>query len=236
MGWVDGPLAAFDLETTGVDTASARIVTASVALVGAGLEAEVNDWLVDPGVEIPEEASDVHGITTERARAEGVEAPLAVEEITARLAGLQADDVPIVAFNARYDMTLLDREARRHGIEPLVERVGGTDGLLVIDPFVLDKEVNRFRKGKRTLEILCDAYGIPIQDAHAADVDAIAAARLAWKIVQEHPHLAEIELPDIHEQQVVWAHDQAASLEQYFRENGRDETVQREWPIVPVPA
>lgn len=229
-------MAAFDLETTGVDTASARIVTASVALVGAGIEPEIQDWLVDPGVEIPEEASDVHGITTEEARARGVEAPLAIEEITARLAELQAGDVPIVAFNARYDMTLLDREARRYGIEPLVERVGGTDGLLVIDPYVLDKEVNQFRKGKRTLEILCDAYGIPIQDAHAADVDAIAAARLAWKIVQENPHLAEIDLPVIHDQQVAWAHEQAASLERYFRENGRDEMVEREWPIVSAPA
>lgn len=236
MSWSEGPLAAFDLETTGVDTNEARIVTASIAIVGAGIEPEVSDWLVDPGIEIPDEAARVHGITTEMARANGMEAALAVDQITNRLALVQADDVPIVAFNARFDLTLLDREARRHGVVPLVERLGGPDGLLVVDPFILDKEVNKYRSGKRTLEVLCDAYGIPIEDAHAADADAIAAARLAWKIVRQHPELAEAPLPDLHDQQVAWAHEQAASLEKHFREKGRDEVIDREWPVVPVAA
>lgn len=200
------------------------------------MEPEVSDWLVDPGVVIPDEAARVHGITTEMARADGMEAALAVDQITDRLALMQADDVPIVAFNARFDLTLLDREARRHGVMPLVERLGGPDGLLVVDPFVLDKEVNKYRSGKRTLEVLCDAYGIPIEDAHAADADAIAAARLAWKIVSQHPELAEAPLPDLHDRQVAWAHEQADSLEKYFRDNGRNEVIDREWPVVPVAA
>lgn len=236
MSWSEGPLAAFDLETTGVDTNEARIVTASVAVVGAGMEPEVSDWLVDPGIEIPDEAARVHGISTEMAREKGMEAALAVDQITDRLALVQADDIPIVAFNARFDLTLLDREARRHGVVPLVERLGGPDGLLVVDPFILDKEVNKFRRGKRTLEVLCDSYGIPIEDAHAADADAIAAARLAWKIVSQHPELAEAPLPDLHDQQVAWAHQQAVDLEKYFRDNGRDEAIDREWPVVPVAA
>lgn len=236
MRWADGPLAAFDLETTGVDTDEARIVTASIAVVGSEIEPQVRDWLVDPGVEIPEGAARVHGITTEMARAEGMEPALAVEEITGRLAEVQAEDIPIVAFNARFDLTLLDREARRHGVTPLVERLGGTDGLLVVDPFILDKEVNKFRSGKRTLEVLCQAYGIPIEDAHASDADAIAAARLAWRIASDHPELAESPLPDLHDRQVAWAHEQAADLERYFRDKGREEVIDREWPIVPVAA
>ena len=47
----------------------------------------------------------------------------AVEEITTLLAGALGK-VPVIAFNARFDLTILDRKARRHGVEPLVDRVG----------------------------------------------------------------------------------------------------------------
>ncbi len=232
MTWHDGRLAAFDIETTGTDIESDRIVTAAVSLVGGGEERVSFDWLVDPGVEIPAEATAVHGVTTERARSEGVPAARAAEELTALLAAQLADDVPVVAFNARFDLTILDREARRHGVEPLIERVG-PDGLLVVDPYVLDKQMNRFRKGRRTLAVLCESYGIPLTDAHAAGADALAAARLAWKLGRLHPEVGEAELFGLHESQVVWAAEQAASLQEFFASQGRTETVEPAWPIVP---
>ena len=228
-------MAAFDLETTGTDTETDRIVTASVILVGRDVESESHEWLVDPGVEIPEVATSVHGVTTEMARAEGVDPAVAVEEITAVLAAFQAEDVPIIAFNARFDLTMLDREARRYGIEPLEARLGGVESLLVVDPLVLDKQCNRFRSGKRTLSILCDAYGVRLDEAHQSHADALAAARLAWRQVRTESELADYDLPTLHESQVGWAAEQAASLEEYFRKNGRDETVEQAWPIVPVP-
>ena len=71
--WADR-LGVFDLETTGVDVEMARIVTACIAVLDAdGAVVQRWDWLADPGVEIPEAASAVHGITTERARAEAEE-------------------------------------------------------------------------------------------------------------------------------------------------------------------
>lgn len=227
-------MAAFDLETTGTDTENDRIVTASVILVGKDIETEAHEWLVDPGVEIPERATAVHGITTAQAREQGVDPATAIEEITTLLARLQAEDVPLVVFNARFDLTMLDREARRHGVEPLIERLGGTEALLVVDPLVLDKQSNRFRKGKRTLSILCDAYGVDLDGAHQSHADALAAARLAWRQVRSDSEFAELDLPTLHESQVAWAAEQAESLENYFREQGRDETVERAWPFVPT--
>lgn len=229
-------MAAFDLETTGTDTENDRIVTASVILVGRDVETEAHEWLVDPGIEIPAEASAVHGVTTEMAKQDGVDPAVAVEEITSILAGLQAEDVPIIAFNARFDLTMLDREARRYGVEPLEARLGGVEGLLVVDPLVLDKQCNRFRRGKRTLAILCEAYGVDLEEAHQSHADALAAARLAWRQVRSESGLAEYDLPTLHESQVEWAAEQAESLEKYFRENGRDEAVERAWPVVPVTA
>ncbi|MBK5110015.1 MAG: 3'-5' exonuclease [Thermoleophilia bacterium] len=236
MNWYEGRLAAYDIETTGTDTENDRIVTAAVCVVGGGEPTESRTWLVDPGVEIPQEATSVHGITTEKARSEGQDAAVAVAEITRFLASKVAEDIPIVAFNARFDLTILDREARRHGMEPLLELVGGSDGLLVIDPYVLEKKINKFRKGGRTLSILCEDYGIPLTDAHAAGADALAAARLAWKLGKIDADLGAYDLPMLHEDQIAWADEQGRDLQQYFDSKGRSETVQRVWPVVPYAA
>lgn len=227
MSWHEGRLAAFDIETTGVDYEEARIVTACVAMVGGGEPTEATTWLLNPGVEIPDGAAEVHGVTTERAQAEGTDPAEGVREIVALLAAALQDGVPIVAFNARFDLTILDREARRYGIEPL-------DGLRVIDPFVLDKHLDRFRKGKRTLEVVCSHYRAELDGAHTADSDAVAAARVAWRMGQA-PELAGMSLEELHRAQVEWAAEQARSLQDYFRRQGKSERVEPVWPVVPVP-
>lgn len=232
MTWQQGRLVAFDIETTGVRPTVDRIVTAAVSVVGGGLPSEHHSWLVDPGVEIPAGATAVHGITTEQARADGRPPSEAVEEITTLLATHLRAGLPVIAFNARFDLTCLDREARRHGVTPLVDRVGGPEHLLVLDPFVLDKQVDRFRKGKRTLGAVCAHYAVPLEDAHAAGADALAAARVAYRLAQRFPELRDSDLHTLHTRQVAWAAEQAASLEEYFRSQGREEPIEREWPVV----
>lgn len=236
MSWHRRRLAAFDLETTGIDSESDRIVTAAVSVVGDSKPSAFHAWLLDPGIPIPPGASAVHGITTERARAEGRQPPEAIEEIVAILAEQLLAGVPVVAFNARFDLTCLDREARRHGIRPLVDRVGGADRMLVVDPYVLDKQVDRFRKGKRTLGAVCAHYNVPLDEAHASHADALAAARVAWRLGQAFPELRELDLPTLHAQQVAWAAEQAASFQDWLRRQGRDERIEGAWPIVPLPA
>lgn len=243
-GWHTGPLLAFDIESTGVDTETARIVTACVALIdGSGVNPpDVMTWLVDPGVDIPAEATAIHGITTEQARTDGRPAGECVSEIASRLFRSTA---PIVAFNAVYDLTLLDREMRRHGIGVQIP-----DSLQVIDPFVLDKHLDRYRKGKRTLTAACEHYGVRIDGAHDASFDAIAAARVAWRIAQRHPHIAEMSLPELHEMQVGAKREQDASFAQYLRKQAdraktadeqldlyaRADSCSGHWPLVPYEA
>jgi DNA polymerase-3 subunit epsilon len=235
MAWHERRMAAFDLETTGVDPERDRIVTAAVSLVGGGRPTERRGWLVDPGVEIPAGATAVHGVTTERARAEGRPAGEAIEEIVSLLADQQRWHVPVVAFNARFDLTTLDREALRHGVRPLAERVGGADRLLVLDPYVLDRQIDRFRRGKRTLGAVCEHYRVTLDAAHAAGEDAIAAARVAWRLARRFPELAAVDLADLHLRQAAWAAEQAASLEEWLQREGRAERCERAWPIVPRP-
>lgn len=234
MSWHQRRLAAFDLETTGIDSESDRIVTAAVSVVGDERPSVFHAWLLDPGIPIPPGASAVHGITTERARAEGRPPREAIEEIVALLAEQLLQGVPVVAFNARFDLTCLDREARRNGIAPLLDRVG-PEGLLVVDPYVLDKQLDRFRKGKRTLGAVCAHYNVPLDDAHDSHADALAAARVAWRLGQAFEELRDVDLRTLHDRQVAWAAEQAASFEDWLRRNGRDERIERAWPVVPLP-
>ncbi|MEN9660733.1 MAG: hypothetical protein RLZZ443_662, partial [Actinomycetota bacterium] len=62
-------IAVFDTETTGLDLREARIVTACVLELDANGQpvGDAVEWLADPGIEIPQVAADVHGVTTEYA-------------------------------------------------------------------------------------------------------------------------------------------------------------------------
>jgi len=224
-------LGVFDLETTGVDVDTSRIVSACIAVLDdAGRVISRWDWLADPGIEIPEGASAVHGITTERARAEGRPATLVIAEIAQTLRVLFDSRIPVTVYNAPYDLTLLDRECRRHGLDAL------DDVAPVIDPLVIDKAVDRYRKGKRTLEVTAELYEVPLDDAHDAGADAIAAGRVALALLRRYPDDLDIELADLHGRQEVWHAEQAASFQEYLRSKRGDDSyiADPSWPVKPV--
>ena len=119
--WPFGPLLGFDTETTGVNPSRDRLVTAALVRrterpVFGDRQQSVTTWLADPGVEIPEAASAVHGVTTERARAEGRPVAEVLAEVSDQLVTAMAAGTPVVAFNASYDLTLMEAELTRHGL------------------------------------------------------------------------------------------------------------------------
>jgi DNA polymerase-3 subunit epsilon len=208
--WSDR-LGVFDLETTGIDTDTSRIVSAYVGVLDVTGQPKGVSWLADPGIEIPLQASAVHGITTQRARAEGRDAAEVVAEIVAVLRVLLDQGVPIVIYNASYDLTLLNRECRRHGIQPL------DNPLPIIDPLVIDRAMDRFRKGKRTLEAAAQHYGVELMDAHDAEADAVAAGRVAQAVARKYANLLGDDVALVHFNQVTWAAESAASFQEYMR-------------------
>jgi DNA polymerase-3 subunit epsilon len=234
MGWHREPLIGFDLETTGTDIETDRIVTAAVVSVDPdGRLAKTRTWLLDPGVSIPRQASAIHGISTDHAREHGVRAAPAIEEITCALAEVLNSGTPLVVMNARYDLSLLDRECRRHGIHPLGDRLRGK-AWPVIDPLVLDKHVDRYRKGSRNLQALCAYYGVTLDDAHNAVADAVAAARAARCMGGKHAVIGGLAPTDLHELQVRAAAEQAASLQKYLRGTSDPRAiVESAWPVIP---
>lgn len=217
----------FDLETTGVDVASDRVVTAYVGVLDAeGRQVAERTWLADPGIPIPEGATSVHGITTEHARRHGRPSREVVGEVTAALRSLLGQGIPVVAYNASYDFSLLAHEAVRVGVAPL------DDPHPVIDPLVIDKAYDRYRRGRRTLEVVAAHYAVALVDAHEAAADAIAAGRVAQALGRRFP------LPsspaELHTHQIGWARSQAASLTEYFVSIGRldpEDALDGSWPV-----
>lgn len=217
-------LAVFDLETTGVYPDRDRIVTAFVGEINLDGElVQGRHWLVNPGVPIPEAASRVHGVTDEVAQAEGVDPAAGIAEIAGLLSRLFAGGVPVAAFNAAFDFTLLDRECTRHGVPAPMPN-------LVIDPLILDKHVDRYRRGKRTLEATSTHYGLSIEGWHEAAADAAAAGRLAQAIGRAYE---EVRIPahDLHAKQETWAQEQADSFAEYMRKKNPDFVAERGWPV-----
>ncbi|MCB2176227.1 MAG: DNA polymerase III subunit epsilon [Actinomycetales bacterium] len=201
MGWVDQPMVGFDTETTGVDVDRDRIVTAALVRRTPG-GTQVSRWLIDPGVEIPAAATAVHGITTEHARAHGCAPREALDEIAAELAAAVTRAEPVVAFNASYDLTLLDAELRRHGLPTLPERLGHPVRA-VLDPLVLDRHLDRYRRGKRRLGDVCAHYGVAADGLHSADADVVATLDVLTAMARAFPQLADTEPDALHDSQVL---------------------------------
>jgi len=175
--WYEGPLAAFDTETTGVDVERDRIVSAALVVQRSpGQPAEVVRWLIDPGVPMPASAQAIHGLSAEFLRLHGRQPGPVMEELARGLAACCAAGIPLVVMNAPFDLTLLDRELQRHRNAALSAYFQGP-AWCVLDPRVLDKHLDRYRKGRRTLTDLCALYQVPLDGAHDAAADAFARSR-----------------------------------------------------------
>lgn len=149
---------------------------------------------------------------------------------------------PVVIYNAPYDLTVLDRECRRHGLATVADRCEDDNvELRVVDPLVIDKAADRDRKGSRTLPAVCAHHGIPFRetDAHTSHGDALAAARLAWVLAHRYPSQLG-DLDDLQTMQAKWCAGHAASFEDYLRgrnaEDGASDeeiatvAISRDWP------
>jgi DNA polymerase-3 subunit epsilon len=220
-------LAVFDLETTGLDLEQARIVTACAVLIDeiGQVTGSNSEWLANPGIEIPEAASIVHGVTTEKARANGRSSKEVISEILQTLRGFFNAGIAVVAYNAPYDFTILHHEALRNGLEPL------SDPRPIIDPLVLDKFVDQYRSGKRTLQVAASVYGVQLSDAHNATADAVAAGKVAQAIALKHSAKLPADVGELHDAQKIWSARQDESYETFRRKSTPDFKVLRGWPV-----
>ena len=153
------PLVFFDLETTGINIAKDRIVEISILKVFPNGNKESKTWLVNPEMEIPKEASDIHGITNEKVVTEPTFNELA-QQVSDLIKGCD-----LAGFNSnRFDIPLLAEEMLRAEVNfDMKDRVA------------IDVQVIFHKKEQRTLGAGYEFYcGKTLENAHSAEADTVA--------------------------------------------------------------
>ena len=210
----------FDLETTSRFPREARIVTSALVRID-GRAVDTVEHLADPGVEIPEGATKIHGITTEKARAEGRPHDEVLADTVAAIRKAWEDGLTLVVYNACYDLTVL-RQLTGDFV------VTGP----VFDPYVVDRVKDPYRRGKRNLGAMSEHYGVELGNAHEATSDALAAARIAWKQARQWPELTRMDEGELMEFQAVGHHDRQMDFARYLQGQGKDASdVSTAWPM-----
>jgi DNA polymerase-3 subunit epsilon len=223
----------WDTETTGVRVDEARIVTAAIVVRGGNLPDRTFSYIINPGVPIPPEASALHGVTDERAQAEGAEPKEALEDIASRLTAALIHGMPVVAFNQSFDWSVLHYELVRHGLPTMADRLDG-EPYTLLDPHVIDRQCTpRLRgSGLRKLKPTCERYGVALDDWHTAEADALAALLLADAQFDYHPRLADMEPRQLYAAQRAWRAEQQAGLQEYLRQTKPQAYCAPEWPLI----
>ncbi|MGB0777293.1 MAG: exonuclease domain-containing protein [Flavobacteriaceae bacterium] len=153
------PLVFFDLETTGINIGKDRIVEISILKLFPNGNKESKTWLVNPVIEIPKEASDIHGITNEKVVNEPTFKELA-PEISKMIQGCD-----LAGFNSnRFDIPLLAEEMLRVDMDFDLKSTNSVDVQTIFH-----------KKEQRTLsagyKFYCDKE---LTDAHSAEADTNA--------------------------------------------------------------
>ena len=231
--WPTGELLGLDFETTGIDRFND--VPVSYALVSVVEGVVVRSWsgLIDPGREIPAEATAVHGISTERARDEGMPLREAMSLVSDAVVAASARGVPLAGMKLDYDLTILETQARRLcGWGPTRRGWCGP----VLDAVVIDRHFDPDRKGRRTLVDLCAHYGIEIGKAHDASADATASIEVLFALALRYDALWGCDLARLHHDQIDWHREWTEGYDLWRLAEGMIPIDPRDymWPVAPV--
>lgn len=168
------PIVFFDLETTGINIAKDRVVEISILKVFPNGNKESKTWLVNPEIEIPKEASEIHGITNEKVVAEPTFKELALQ--INELIG----DADLAGFNSnRFDIPLLAEELLRAGIDFNMNNRKAVDVQTIFH-----------KKEQRTLSAGYQFYcGKELVGAHGAEADTKATYEILLAQVEKYEDL-----------------------------------------------
>ena len=170
--WVDLPIASVDVETTGLDPQTDRVIEIAIIHMRQGEVEERWSTLVNPGCDIPEEVTRITGIKTE----DLIGAP-AFEEVIQEIQTRLKDRV-FVAYNLEFDRAFIKNE---------LERFGATwEEVPYVDPLIFARELHR-NQGSKRLGAVADRLGIEIGQAHRAADDAVASGKVLYAFSGQLP-------------------------------------------------
>jgi DNA polymerase-3 subunit epsilon len=170
------PLAVIDLETTGTNLGTDRIVEIAIVKILPDGKRIVKHKLLNPEIPIPPNSSDIHGITNEKVK----EAPTfrqAANELKQFL-----DNCDLAGYNSnRFDIPLLVEEFLRIGME--FDMKGRR---------LLDVQKVFHMMEQRTLSAAYRFYcSKNLDGAHGAEVDAQATLEVLEAQLNKYPQLGK---------------------------------------------
>jgi DNA polymerase III subunit epsilon len=233
---------AWDTETTGPNPLEDRIVTAAFIIRGGNQEERDFSWLINPGIPIPAEASEVHGITDAMVQADGQDPKVALDQIAGCVVHAIRLGMPVIAFNQSFDWSILHYDLQRNGLPTVADRLD-PGPLPLLDPHVIDKQVDRYVKGSgmRKLKPTAERYGVELEDWHTAEADALAALLIAERQFAKYGQLNSMGPQQLFAAQKAWRAEQQAGLQEWFRtkasaEQGGDpdKVIDGSWPLIPA--
>ena len=234
----DSLLLGLDTETTGLKAGKDGIVSAALVLrdPAAGPEGDVAaTWLIDPHVPISPGASAVNGFTDDYVAEHGEEPAGALERIASLIAVAQRKRVPLLAYNAPFDVAMLAGDLRRWGLPSMAERMdaagmaddaGAADGApwpdaLIVDPLVIDRAVSK-RKGSHSLENTAAYYGVvPNDEFHDARTDTVASLDLIAPMTRLFAQAGALTVGDLMDWHRAAYLDWRDSFNEWARSKGR---------------
>lgn len=215
----------FDTETTGVDVFNDRVVQLVIGIADAeGNILEHEEYLINPGVEIPEDAGEVHGFTNEYLAEVGLDPE---EALTNALTTFRTHHkLPWVAYNLSFDLSILHYEFERHlGLEGWGEKV--TANVKLFDPYVVDRAKDKYRKGQRKLMNVATHYGIEFneEELHNAKADVELTSKVAAAVRKKYG------MPTTQEQAQMYK-EWAKGFREYLTRQGKEpHNLTDEWPL-----
>lgn len=185
------PLAFIDLETTGVNLGTDRIIEIAIVKILVDGTRSVKRKLINPGMPIPAASSEVHGITDDMVK----DAPL-FKQVAQELKQM-LDGCDLAGYNSnRFDIPLLMEEFLRAEID--FDMKGRK---------MLDVQQVFHKMEPRTLGAAYQFYcGKTLEGAHSAEVDASATHEILEAQLQRYPALGntvETVLKQIGEETIV---------------------------------
>ncbi|HXW53387.1 MAG TPA: 3'-5' exonuclease [Myxococcota bacterium] len=169
--WFTRGFLAIDVETTGLDAASHRII--ELAIVPFNMSDDIKPFcqLFSVGENLSPEIVKITGITDAMLLGQP-----SFNEWADVCLNLLKHASFLVAYNAKFDRPFLESELARFGkVLP---------DLPWVDPFVFVCELDRFKRGKK-LQDAARRWGVNLENAHRARADAEAAGKLLLKMAEK---------------------------------------------------
>lgn len=202
--WADLEIAVLDVETTGLDSASDRVIEVGIVHFVGGEEVDSYNQLVDPGCPVPQEVVELTGITPD-----DLEGKPAFEEV-AHEVHRRLQNVGIGAYNLSFDQGFLVAELERSGLKWPEEAP-------IFDPLIFARQFFKNMR-RKNLGTIAKALDIELKEAHRATEDARATGHVLYAFADRLPE----GLQDLQLLQGQWAAAQAQEMTWMRRSRGED--------------